>query len=314
MGRRVAMLALALMVVVGATACGGSDGSQRGSAKPQPGTQAAPTNDACPSDGEPVRDIAYESIGGVDANLLSVDVYPTTVACPAPVVVWVHGGGWRIGDKSNQIADKQQLFNGLGYTLVSVNYRLTDPSAADPVRYPTHNEDVAAALAWVHEHIAEYGGNPDRIALLGHSAGAQIVASIATDERYLAAHGLGLDTVSCVAPLDTEGFDVRLQGRYGTQIYLDAFGTDPAVWGDASPITHVAPGKQIPSHLLVRRGTAGRQRLLALYEAALTQAGVPFATIDAVGLTHGDVNNRIGALSDTTMTPAVTSFLTECFG
>jgi arylformamidase len=69
---------------------------------------------------------------------------------------------------------------------VSVNYRLSpygipdDPTDFDPnrVMYPIHNQDVAAAIAWVHEHIGEYGGNPDQISIMGHSAGVGIVAAM----------------------------------------------------------------------------------------------------------------------------------------
>ncbi len=114
----------------------------------------------CPTDGTPIRNLRYEREQGVDPDLLSVDVYPSATGCPSPVVVWVHGGGWRIGDKRHQMADKVAHWNALGYTVVSVNYRLTDPTAVEPVRYPAHNEDVAAAVAWVHENIGEVRRRP----------------------------------------------------------------------------------------------------------------------------------------------------------
>jgi acetyl esterase/lipase len=250
----------------------------------------------------------------VDPKLLSVDVFPPASGCPAPVVVWVHGGGWRIGDKSNQMTDKVRLFNDLGYVVVSVNYRLTDPAAADPVQYPTHAEDVAAAVGWVHDRIGKYGGDPRRIALMGHSAGAQIVANVATDPQFLGAHDLALDDLACVAPIDTEGFDVSRQGQFGTQIYLDAFGTDPEVWAEASAVNHIARGAGIPRHLLVRRGTLPRQRQLEGYANTLTAAGVPVTIVDARGLSHAQVNNQIGAPGETVMTPAITTFVAECFG
>ena len=271
-----------------------------------------PAKAKCPTDGTPLRNVRYEKVTGVDPNLLSVDVYPVATGCPAPVVVWVHGGGWRVGDKRFQMADKVAHWNDLGYTVVSVNYRLTDPAAAEPVRYPTHNEDVAAAVAWVHDNIARYGGDPDRIALLGHSAGAQIVASVATDPTYLDTHDLAPTDLRCVAPLDTEGFDVARMAGAGNPIYLDAFGSDPATWTEASPLTHVTADADLPPHLLVRRGTLGRQRIMQQYADALTAAGVPATVIDGTGLTHGDVNRLIGAPGDTRMTPTLDVFLAEC--
>jgi arylformamidase len=277
-----------------------------------PTAASAKTNRACPK--QPTRNVQYEKVRGVDPNLLSVDIGPPMTGCPAPVVVWVHGGGWRVGDKSNQTTDKMQLLNDLGYLVVSVNYRLTDPAAADPVQYPTHAEDVAAAIGWIHERIAKYGGDPRRVALIGHSAGAQIVANVATDPQFLGAHDLALDDLACVAPIDTEGFDVSGPAGFGIQLYLDAFGTDPAVWEDASAIHHVESGAGIPPHLLVRRGTAARQRQLDAYANTLRAAGVPVTIIDARGLSHADVSNQIGAPGDAVMTPAVTAFLAECFG
>jgi arylformamidase len=284
-----------------------------GSVSTTAGAATKPAKAACPGNGAPTRNVQYRKVKGVDPNLLSVDVYPPKTGCPAPVVVWVHGGGWQIGDKKNQMTDKVKLLNDLGYTVVSVNYRLTDPTSPEPVQFPTHADDVAAAIAWVHKKIGKYGGDPRAIALMGHSAGAQIVANVATDPQFLGAHGLDLDAISCVAPLDTEGFDVTRQGQLGTQLYLDAFGTDPTVWTEASAIDHVARGAGIPPHLLVRRGTLPRQRELEAYADALTAAGVPVTIVDARGLSHNEVNTQIGAPGDTVMTPAVTSFLADCF-
>src|SRR5262245_30905213 len=98
------------------------------------------------------RTVRYESVRGAAPRLTSLDVYGLPAGCGAPVLVWVHGGGWQIGDKSNQIADRVRWAGDHGWVLVSVNYRLTDPQSPTPVVYPTHNEDVAAAVAWVHDH------------------------------------------------------------------------------------------------------------------------------------------------------------------
>ena len=194
-----------------------------------------------------MQDIPYASATGVDPGLLSLDVYPPTHGCPAPVVVWVHGGGWRAGDKSNQMAYKVPLWRDAGYTVVSVNYRLTDPAATPTVRYPTHDDDVAAAVAWVHEHIADFGGDPDRIALLGHSAGAQIVAASRPTSATSAPMRSASTRSGASAALDTEGYDVAAMASTGNPVYRAAFGDDPATWVDASPIVHVEPGKDVPA-------------------------------------------------------------------
>ena len=96
------------------------------------------------------------------SDLQRLDVYGFERAegCQqVPVVVYVHGGGWRTGDKA-RVGDKATFFNDLGYVFVSVNYRLSDPprSPGRPV-HPAHADDVGAAIAWDErtEHIGTYG-------------------------------------------------------------------------------------------------------------------------------------------------------------
>ena len=90
----------------------------------------------------------------VDPKLLSLDIYAPARSdrCKAlPTLIWVHGGGWAIGDKSNQLESKRKLFASVGYMLVSINYRLSPvPSSLDPnrIKYPIHPRDVASAVAW----------------------------------------------------------------------------------------------------------------------------------------------------------------------
>ena len=307
---RAALLVAALGAAVLLGACGDGDGS--GEADRAVATTTRTTASACPGSTTRVQDIPYASVTGVDPGLLSLDVYPPTHGCPAPVVVWVHGGGWRAGDKSNQMADKVRLWRDAGYTVVSANYRLTDPARTPTVRYPMHDEDVAAAVAWVHGHIADFGGHPDRIALLGHSAGAQIVAGVGIDERFLGAHGLGLDAVRCVGALDTEGYDVTAMASTGNPVYRAAFGDDPATWVDASPIVHVEPGKDIPGFLVVERGTPRRRRAVEAFATRLRGAGVATTLMDVGSLSHAEVNAAIGRPGDAVMTPPLAAFLAEC--
>jgi arylformamidase len=308
-----APLAVALVMVgLLAVACGGSgddDATRSSGATTTSATAAA----GCEQGSEPVRDIAYERMSGVDDDLLSLDVYPAPHGCPAPVVVWVHGGAWQIGDKRNEIADKVSVWNDAGYAVVSVNYRLTDPKATPLVQYPDHDEDVAAAVVWVHDHIDEYGGDPRRIAVLGHSAGAQIVALVATNPSFLAARGLTLDALRCAGALDTEGYDVTAGASSGNTLYLDAFGTDPATSAEASAINHVKRGVGIPSFLVAERGTPRRRAEAEAFVARLRAAGVDVTVIDAGSLTHEEVNTQIGRPGDTVMTPPLSEFLAGCF-
>jgi arylformamidase len=314
-----ALAVVALLVLL--SACGGDDGSEASSTAPTTVLATRPPGVAsCPAEMPAVRDVAYAS----DDAHQRLDVYPASHGCPAPVVVWVHGGGWQRGDKRNQMTDKVRLWNEAGYTVVSVNYRLTDQNsaqnsapnaaqtAAAPVRFPTHDEDVAAAVEWVHDHIADYGGDPDRIALLGHSAGAQIAASVATDPTYLGEHGLSLGALRCAGALDTEGYDVAATARTGNPIYRAAFGDDPATWRDASPIEHVAAGRAIPQFLVVERGTARRRRAAEAFVDRLRDAGVAVTVVDAGSLSHAEVNSSVGRSGDSVVTPPLEAFLAEC--
>jgi acetyl esterase/lipase len=266
-----------------------------------------------------IRDVPYDAVAGVDPNLLSLDLYlpRTGPDCrPVPLIVGVHGGGWRKGDKRSFTGDKARLFNDQGWAFANVNYRLTDPSTTPVVRYPTHNQDVANAVGFLTEQAARYDIDPDQVGILGHSAGAGIVAAVATDEQFLEEAGLGLDALRCAFPDDTEGFDVAARitnGGRASLLYSSVFGTDPAGWRDASPINHVERGKDIPPMLLTQRGEPSRVAQLESFADALRGAGVDVEVIDATGYSHGDVNRLIGSTTDPVMTKPVTTFFDRCF-
>jgi len=191
----------------------------------------APAHAASPCTATPAkRTFAYRSVSGVPANLTSLDVYSPSKDClqghAAPVVLWVHGGSYRAGDKAQQVRDKVTLFASRKYVFVSVNYRL---STAGPLaaRYPDHFRDVASAVAWVRKNISRYRGDGRRLALLGHSAGADIVSNVATDPRWLKERSLPLSALRCSGPLDTQGFDKAKADPAEQQQWVRALGNDP---------------------------------------------------------------------------------------
>lgn len=251
-----------------------------------------------------VRDVPYLQRPGVPQEALSLDIYAPpgnleeASSGPWPVVVYVHGGGWSRGDKA-QVGDKPRFFNAQRVGFVSVNYRLSpEDEGAAPLRHPAHVEDVAAAIAWVHDHIAGYGGDPSRLLLMGHSAGAGIAATVAVDPRYLGAHRKPLTTLRCVVSNDTGSYDIPRQMAATTErsrvIYERAFGDDPAGWRDASPAHHVAPDQGVADFLIIHRGWRGRRQMAIDFAAALTAAGVKAQAHHANGLSHRDVNAHIG--------------------
>ena len=145
------------------------------------------------------RDIPYTKNAD---KLQTLDVYSPPKAKNLPVVFWIHGGGWQGGDKS-EVHMKPQVFNGKGFILVSTNYRLL-PN----VDMATLTRDVAKSIRWVHDHIAEHGGDPKRLLIMGHSAGAQLAALICTDERYLKEEGLSFAIIKGCVPVDGDTYDI----------------------------------------------------------------------------------------------------------
>ena len=140
-----------------------------------------------------LRDVAYG-----EHPRQRLDVYmPREPAMPAsrPLVVFFHGGSWQSGSRGDYLFVGQALAT-CGYVTVVPDYRLY-PQA----RFPDFVHDAAAAFAWAREHALEFGADPRRIFLMGHSAGAQMAALLATDGSYLRARELGTDAIAGVIGL-----------------------------------------------------------------------------------------------------------------
>ncbi len=239
-----------------------------------------------------------------------------------PFVLHIHGGGWRVGDKANaSMPDKAELFTGLGYGLVSINYRLSpstgDPENPDPdrIRFPDHPDDVGEAIAWLDRNAAAYGLDPDRIILMGHSAGAHLASLVSTDPRYIERYGVDRRQILGAIPLDTAAFDIE-QSVLGSDpdepslLFANAFGT-PAEnaatgdWETASPLTWADAVD--PRHLFVVQTIPSRiNRQLAM----ATKLEQEPTTVVAVPLSHNGINRAIGSPTDATgATPAVVGFV-----
>jgi acetyl esterase/lipase len=186
-------------------------------------------------------DIPYLEVSGVDLTLLSLDVGIPAGDVPAPVLIYVHGGGWTSGDKSNVFL-KGDYFTSRGWVFVSVNYRLSplpfEIDNLDRIKYPVHTNDVASAVAFVLDHVDDYGGDSDRVSLLGHSTGAHIVSQIAADPDYLNRVGYDPSMLRCVCSNDIAAYDVPAwlaSDDANADLYYNAFGLDTATWIQASP-------------------------------------------------------------------------------
>lgn len=111
------------------------------------------------------------------------------------VIFFIHGGGWTTEDKSNTRFFALEWIKR-GYTVVSINYRL-----APNVMHPLQIEDCASAFKWVQENIKNYGGHPNKIAIIGHSAGAHLAALLVTGEKWQKKYGFKMNKVKCWIPV-----------------------------------------------------------------------------------------------------------------
>lgn len=201
------------------------------------------------------KDIPY--VSSPDAHLSQkLDLYLPDSPKDAPVLVYVHGGSWRGGDKS-QVGNLPSFFTSKGWILASINYRLSPE-----FKHPAHVQDVAKAVAWTKSKIAEFGGNPKAIFVGGHSAGAHLVALLGTDEKRLKEQKLSFKDVRGIVAWDTAAHDLPPLVRYNSEPsspYRQAFGDDPAGWSDASPLEFAGRAKGAPPLMAVLAGGAGIQ-------------------------------------------------------
>ncbi len=233
----------------------------------------------------------------------------------APLVVFVHGGGWKRGDKSMMTGSaKLAHWQAQGYAVASLNYRLVPDATVEQ-----QAADVAAAVAYLKNNAARLGFDGRRIALVGHSAGAHLVALVGTDPQWLAGAGMRLDDIPGIVPLDGAAYDVPAQmgenERLMGDTYRQAFGTDPARQRALSPIFH-AGAPNAPSFLILhvqrRDGTAQSEALGEALRAAGTSARVQ--GFPGRGLRgHAEINRKLGE-ADYPATPVVDAFLKEVFG
>ena len=153
-----------------------------------------------------------------------------------PVHIFVHGGGWNIGDKKSVDAREASAYTTDGIIVVSINYRLSPTH-----KHPAHIEDCAAAMRWVVDNIADYGGDGTNITLSGHSSGAHLVTLLGTHPRYLAEQELTRDRFKGIIAVDTASFDLTLEPEQHIlkRWKRNAFCTSLTRLQEASPIAYI---------------------------------------------------------------------------
>lgn len=194
-----------------------------------------------------------------------LDIYVPPGAKSAPVIISLYGGALQEGDKSEQPYVGQR-FAEAGNVTVLINYRLSPT-----VSHPGHVQDAAAAVAWVKKNVAKYGGDPNRLFLTGHSAGAYLITLLLLDPHYLAAQGMKPSDIRGAAPVSAF-FYVEGKG-VGPDRPKFIWGADPNAWPAASPASYVR--KDLPPLLLLNADgdDAWRRQQQVDFAAALKKAG-----------------------------------------
>jgi acetyl esterase/lipase len=261
------------------------------------------------------RDLVYAERPDSESLLTSLDVYvPREEADePRPILVYIHGGGWAVGDKA-AVQRKPYWAAGHGWVFVSINYRLSPE-----VMHPEHARDTAAAIAYVRDHAEQWGGDPENIAIMGHSAGAHLAGIVACDESLLAEHGMTTDQLAGVVLLDGAGYNlpVRMTNlpKFGllTGRYRDAFGDDPDLWTQASPTLQAQPGDNLAPLFCVHAGDREESRVEGSgLVAAWSNAGATSELYHAPDKDHAGINRRLGQPRDPD-TRAIEMFLIGVF-
>ena len=195
-----------------------------------------------------------------------------------PVIVFFHGGGWVKGDR-DAYAFVGRAFASRGYTVVIPDYR-----KVPDVRFPAFIEDGAEAVRWTRDNIAQFGGDPDRIALAGHSAGAHPAVTLALDPRWLTAAGVEPGAIKAAiglsGPYDFYPFDKKRS--------IDAMSQWPEP-RDTQPIAFARA--DAPPMLLV---TSSKDTVVRPYNtenltAKLRELGAPVESENYEGLSHEEV-------------------------
>ncbi len=229
------------------------------------------------------------------------DVYAPVHAKDAPVIFMVHGGAWRLGSRSAPAVVEHKVARWVprGCVVVSTDYRLLP--AADPLEQA---RDVARALAAAQERALAWGGDPHGFVLMGHSAGAHLVALLATEPALLSDVG-ALPCLGTVL-LDSAALDlVAIMEGPHPRLYDVAFGRDERYWQSASPF-HVLARRTAPILGVCSSRRAGSCLQARRFVGKASSLGAS-ATVLEEDLSHEEINERLGV--DTRYTEQVESFL-----
>jgi arylformamidase len=235
-----------------------------------------------------------------------------------PTVVFVHGGGWAWGDRSQSFGGAD-VYRNIGRFLANhgvgtavIGYRLVWP-----LDWQSQVGDVARAVAWVQGHIADHGGRADRLFLMGHSAGAQLAARVAADPTWLNREGGHPRGVCGVIAVSGAGYDLgdieTYRAGFDPLYFAERFGgsrLDGSWWRDASVVPFLDASD--PPMLVISATGESRslRRQSALFYDALSKAGVAATRVTVKGSSHERIILELSR-ADKTAGPAILKFLRD---
>ena len=268
---------------------------------------------ACGSIERERTEFQYASFDGVDPDLTSLDVHATPGAEGCPILVWVHGGSWQAGGKRTRATTvKADHYTQQGWTFVSVNYRLA--AEDNDVRWPDFGNDVADAVAWTIGNAESFGGDPDRVSIIGHSSGAHLVSIVGTHPTLLEEQGSSLGAVNCVVSLDSVTQDLTDPPPWEVDIIELAFPSDEQQIDGSPTLQAIAADQDFagPDFLIVTRGRDERIDSSERLAASINGSGGTAAVADVSPYDHGQVSTELGVPGETLVTDPVDGFLNTC--
>ncbi len=231
-----------------------------------------------------VKDLSYYEGEDADKERHRLDLYLPREKKDFPVLFFVHGGGWKNGNKEQfEFLGRALASEGIG--VVSINYRLYPR-----VKFPGNIEDVARAFAWTYENVGKYGARADCLFVGGHSAGGHLVSLLATDETYLKAHKRSQSDIKGV--ISISGLYSIPRGRF--PLFEDS---DEAA-KKASPICQIRHTH--PPFLLVYADNDFPKfgEMAEDFARALREAKCEVTCLQIKDRTHGSVAARIAEKDD----------------
>jgi acetyl esterase/lipase len=253
-----------------------------------------------------VKDVAYYEGEGADPRKHRLDLYLPAGDKPFPVAMWIHGGGWMMGDRSLFGALGERMAErGIGCAVIS--YRLSPG-----VKHPEHVKDCARAFAWLHANVRAHGGDPDRLFVFGQSAGGHLSALLTLDRTYLAEAKVPEDALKGTVPMSGVYSIPALPEETRLPLmamFPKSFGSDPEVCRAASPVSHLK-GSAVPMLILTESDDLPIRAQAAGFKAAVEKEGLKHVLFeDAKDRNHFSIVIRMMRAGDDPVRDRVIEFI-----